>query len=96
MGSTAPTVFVFACCRISLLDLAKNWAIVYVGNLVGALLIAYFLGYQSGIIEASPILLSGAQGHAVQKTSLTPGQIFVRAIGCNWLVCLAVWLAAGT
>jgi formate/nitrite transporter FocA (FNT family) len=67
---------------------------VYAGNLVGALFVAYTFGYKSGLLKDDP-LRSGAMGHAVLKTTLTPAEIFIRGMGCNWLVCLAVWTAAG-
>ena len=79
---------------------ALSLAVVTVGNLVGALLVAYFLAVKSGVVGAPQStgaahdvfmkLAGAAKGKAVTETSL---QIFLRAIGCNWLVCLAVWMA---
>jgi len=76
--------------------------LVTIGNLVGSLVVAYFFAVKSGVI-GSPGSAAGtagaltfaklaavAKGKAVTETSL---QIFLRAIGCNWLVCLAVWMA---
>jgi formate/nitrite transporter len=37
-------------------------------------------------------LLAIADGKAITETSW---QIFLRAVGCNWLVCLAVWMSMG-
>ena len=70
----------------------KNWFFVYIGNFIGALIVAYFLAHQSG-------LFSGTPWHeyigkiASAKCSLSWEQAFLRGVGCNWLVCLAVWMA---
>ncbi|WP_300669906.1 formate/nitrite family transporter [Desulfoluna sp.] len=72
--------------------LAK-WGVVYVANLVGSLLLA-LLFYFSGLWKAG----GGALGEtavrvASAKVHLGWWEAFVRAVGCNWLVCLAVWMA---
>jgi formate/nitrite transporter len=77
--------------RIS--DLLRNWAIVYLGNLLGATGTA-LLVILSGILE----LRSGAVGAeagaiAVGKLQLAPIEAFFRGVLCNVLVCLAVWLS---
>ncbi len=92
--------------KASWLGLIRNWVGSWVFNLVGALFVAYFLAYLTGILTADPWsatavtiaktkALGGAQFVAAGKTvtSLTWVQVFLRAIGCNWLVCLAVYLA---
>ena len=79
--------------RISLGRLSVNWAIVLVGNLVGSLFVAYFLAKETGVITA-PVPLARLAAIATAKSvTETDWQIFLRAIGCNWLVCLAVWMA---
>jgi formate/nitrite transporter len=77
-----------------------NWALVFAANLIGSLFVAYFLAIKTGVIghaggEAPGSLtftrLSGiAHTKAISESDT---QIFLRAIACNWLVCLAVWLA---
>ncbi|WP_424444384.1 formate/nitrite transporter family protein [Methanothrix sp.] len=76
----------------SLRGLAKNWSLVYVGNLVGSVFVAYFLAYQSGLFDGLP-WAGWAATVANNKCGLDFGTAFLRGIGCNWLVCLAVWLA---
>ena len=78
--------------RISTSALLRNWALVYVGNLIGALGIA-LLVHLSGMLESA----EGAVGQTVRsigdaKVALDGGQAFVRGILCNILVCLAVWM----
>ncbi|KAJ7221487.1 Formate/nitrite transporter [Mycena pura] len=72
-----------------------NWIIVTFGNLVGSLFSAAILVHYSGIVSSEPFL-SGIVQYA-EKKAVTPEwhQIFLRGIGCNILVCLAVWLASG-
>ncbi|MDQ6938002.1 MAG: formate/nitrite transporter family protein [Actinomycetota bacterium] len=88
--------------RITLAQLAMNWLWLTIGNLVGSLFVAYMFADKTGLIGTSAskagtpaasnfARLSGITiGKAVTETHL---QQFLRAVGCNWLVCLAVFLA---
>ncbi|WP_417619242.1 formate/nitrite transporter family protein [Parasphingorhabdus sp.] len=71
-------------------QLLRNWSIVYIGNFAGAILIA-------GLVWASGLLNAGlgetAIGIAESKAALGMTEAFARAILCNILVCLAVWLS---
>ena len=78
--------------KASVGGLCKNWVLSWVFNFVGALFVAYVLAYMSGI-ATDPVIVAGVTKVAVTKVGLTWGQSFCRAIGCNWLVCLAVYLA---
>ncbi|WP_276663123.1 formate/nitrite transporter family protein [Syntrophomonas wolfei] len=78
--------------------LLKNWVIVFLANFVGSVLLVYIIfygGFWGDGAVATAISAHGikALGIAKAKMSLTWGQAFCRAIGCNWLVCLAVWVA---
>jgi formate/nitrite transporter len=85
--------------KIGLGDVAKNLTLVLLGNLVGALFVAFFLAVQTKVIgdadsEGSALLtyerlVSIAEG----KTGHTAWETFLRGVGCNWLVCLAVWMS---
>lgn len=92
--------------KASWFGLIRNWIGSWIFNLVGALFVAYFLAVATGILSAEPWAgaaitiaktkaLGGATFVAAGKNtvSLTWIQVFLRAIGCNWLVCLAVYLA---
>ncbi len=82
-------------------DLVKNWVIIWLANFAGSLLLVYivaggFYGFFDG--TAALGLFKGAVGAkalavAKGKLELTWMSAFCRAILCNWLVCLAVWLA---
>jgi len=90
--------------RVTGRDLVKNLTIVTIGNVAGSLFVAYFLAVQSGVI-GGPTAKAGT-GPALMHTRLiaiaegkglneSAWQIFLRAVGCNWLVCLAVWMSLG-
>jgi formate/nitrite transporter len=85
--------------KISPADVAKNLTLVLLGNLIGALFVAFFLAVQTKVIgdadsEGSAMLtferlVTIAEG----KTEHTAWETFLRGVGCNWLVCLAVWMS---
>src|SRR5829696_3728744 len=79
--------------RASLRKLAENWAFVLIGNLLGALFVAWFLAVQTGVITGPEALERAASIAHKKGVEETEWQIFTRAVGCNWLVCLAVWMA---
>lgn len=78
--------------RITWGAVARNWTLSYLGNFVGSLAVAYFLTYLTGLLLKDP-WLSGIVGIAEAKTSQDFIVLLLKGIGCNWLVCLAVWLA---
>ncbi len=72
--------------------LMRNWAVVWCGNLVGALALAFAIHFTG--------LLDGAFGDTARKIAIAKAQLpaidmFMRAVLCNVLVCLAVWLTIG-
>ena len=79
---------------ISVQQMLRNWCVVYLGNFVGAALVAALcmLGHVfprlTGRLAASVIAI------AQTKASLPFGDAFVRGILCNFLVCIAVWMAS--
>ena len=79
---------------ISARRMLRNWGVVYLGNFVGAALVAALcvLGHVfaafDGRLAASVISIAQA------KASLSFGDAFVRGILCNFLVCIAVWMAS--
>jgi formate transporter len=88
--------------KLDIGDVAKNLTLVLVGNLLGALFVAFFLAVQTGIIggvdaaSGSPAAMTHERlaGIALDNaTAHTAWQTFLRAVGCNWLVCLAVWMS---
>ena len=81
--------------RISVAGLARTWVIVYFGNMIGATFVAWAAWY-AGQFSGGGGLLGGVTVKiAAGKTALGFGQAFIQGIMCNWLVCLAVWMAFG-
>jgi formate/nitrite transporter len=81
--------------RIPVRRLFENFGWVTLGNVLGALFVAYFLAQQTGVITADAPLRRLTAIATLKGTTETEWQIFLRAVGCNWLVCLAVWMALG-
>lgn len=82
--------------KISFKQLMKNWTIVYFGNFLGSVLIAgifYGTNHHLNISGDLSALGARAQDIAISKISIPIYAIIFRAILCNTLVCLAVWMA---
>ncbi|KAJ3881807.1 Formate/nitrite transporter [Lentinula edodes] len=76
-------------------SLPINWLIVTFGNLAGSLFSAAVLVHYSDILSSEPFF-SGVQAFASKKAVVPQWhQIFLRGIGCNILVCIAIWLSVG-
>lgn len=79
--------------RIPISLLARNWAIVYVANAVGALgmvalvFLSHHADMNGGAVAETYVKVAAA------KTATPFLIVFVKGILCNALVCLAVWLA---
>ena len=77
---------------VSSARLLRNWAIVFLGNFVGAVCTAAIIfagnqhGFGAGAVGAAALAIAEA------KTSLGFTQALALGIVCNTLVCLAVWL----
>ncbi|MDO4745246.1 MAG: formate/nitrite transporter family protein [Bacillota bacterium] len=81
--------------KIKVANMLRNWVIVYLGNFVGAMIVVLFVTY-SGQLDSSEGLLGAITVKmAVGKVNLDFGRAVVLGIMCNWLVCLAVWMATG-
>src|SRR5437016_9910010 len=74
-------------------DIGASWGMTWVGNLVGSLALVglFAAGGGAGILSAPETLLMKV---AAMKMSAPGTALFARAIHCNWLVCLALWMAA--
>jgi len=80
--------------RVSILDVLTSWFVSFFGNLAGMLFfMAIIIGY-GGVLSDEEVYRQETVSFAVMKAQ-NPGwqQIFLRAIGANWLVCMAVFLS---
>ena len=81
--------------HIPLARLLRNWAIVYVGNALGALSVVVIVTVAEWWRLGDGAVGVTALSTAAAKTDLSFTAIFGRGILANALVCLAVWLATG-
>ncbi len=81
--------------KLPLTRLLRNWAIVYAGNLVGALSIAVFVWLADWGSQDEGAVGATALSIAATKASLPFWDTLWRAVLANALVCLAVWLSTG-
>jgi nitrite transporter NirC len=72
-------------------SLITVWVVSFVGNLAGAIGLAWLVT-QSGVLGSAP-QLGFVQKTVEAKMHLSTADLFFRAVLCNWLVCLAVWSA---
>jgi len=68
----------------------RNWTIVFIGNFIGSLGLVIGIWF-TGLL-ATPFGETAA-AIANGKLALDPVPLFARAVLCNALVCLAVWLS---
>ena len=80
--------------RIGLAQLARNWALVYVGNLASAVSVAVMVYLADWWQQAEKGVGVTALAIANQKVNLSFTAVLARGILANALVCLAVWLAS--
>jgi formate/nitrite transporter len=83
---------------VSWLKLGRNWLFVYLGNLLGTLFVALSLAYGTGIVNVNAIGTGSSFGAAAEilaRGKIAPGwgALFLRGVGCGWLLGLAAWMA---
>ena len=69
--------------------LLKNWTLVFIGNLLGALIVAGLVAV-SGVFDS---VASTVVATASAKVNFGFGEAMIRGVLCNFLVCIAVWMA---
>ncbi len=70
----------------------RNWGVVWMANLIGSVLLAWLMS-QSGLYGEA--MTAKAIGIAEAKCAIPLMPVIIRAIFCNMLVCLAVWMQSG-
>lgn len=79
--------------RASFWKMLYKWIIVFAANLLGSILVAY-LYYKTNLWRMGDMGVGlSALNIANLKVGLTFTEALTRGILCNWLVCLAVWMA---
>jgi len=78
--------------RITTTQVLRNWAIVFLGNFIGAVSIAILMLLSRQYASGNGSIGAKALSIAETKCSLGFTQAIILGILCNTLVCLAVWL----
>lgn len=93
-GNMMAVSIAFFAKKVAVGKLLENWFWITISNFIGAIFVAYVFGHLAGLTETGPYL--------AKTVSIVEGKlagdfwgVFFSAIGCNWLVGLAVWLAYG-
>ena len=91
---TGNNLMIMACAsgRVSPRELLRAWAVVYVGNFIGALSIALLVFVAAGYTHGNGAVGVATLASADAKTSFSAFQAFVHGVMANILVCLATWL----
>ncbi|KAK1757887.1 Formate/nitrite transporter-domain-containing protein [Echria macrotheca] len=78
--------------RITVHKMLLHWLLCFLGNLAGSLFVmAIIIGY-GGVFDKEPYRTQVINFVTSKQVKPVFHQIFLRAIGCNWLVCLACYL----
>ncbi|HEX9862653.1 MAG TPA: formate/nitrite transporter family protein [Candidatus Bathyarchaeia archaeon] len=95
---TGNNLISLACChgKAAWSGLLKNWIVVYAGNFVGSVVLALIVFGGFYAFRDPGAMGTLALNIANAKVNLSFAEAVFRGIACNWLVCLAVWLAASS
>jgi len=77
--------------KISLFGVIRNWFWSTIGNFIGSVAVAWLFGHLIGLTEGD--FLKKTVAIASAKVNADFLHAFISGIGCNWLVCVAVWMA---
>jgi nitrite transporter NirC len=81
--------------RASMADLGRTWTMSWLGNLAGCVVLAviFVAGGGGAMLHSKSNLIMTV---AAAKMNAPVIALIARAIICNWLVCLAIWMCART
>lgn len=92
---TGNNLLVMACAdgKITTSDLLRNWVIVFTGNFIGAVGLAFMVYFSDHAQMNNGRVAETYVKIAAAKCTMPFLTAFFRGVLCNALVCLAVWLA---
>ena len=79
--------------EITLPAMLKSWVVVWLGNLAGSLIVSAVCVYGGQLSLFGGALAAAELSTAAAKCSLGFGSAFLKGVGCNFLVCIAVWIS---
>ena len=94
-GNTALLIPALKQKKITYRAIAKNWTLSYFGNFVGSLFVVYFFVSATDLLIQDP-WYSATIEIAENKVNQGFIPLFLKAVSCNWLVCLALWLTVSS
>lgn len=79
--------------KVTLLQVIKSWILVYLGNMIGSLLVAFLActGHVYTLYDSK--MAETVVSTAAAKCALPFSDALIKGILCNILVCLAVWVS---
>ncbi len=77
--------------KATLGGMLRNWVIVYFGNMIGALIIAFIANFSHTYAFNDGALAQTVVNTAVAKANISFADGLLKGILCNVLVCMAVW-----
>ncbi|HAU8263232.1 TPA: nitrite transporter NirC [Kluyvera intermedia] len=94
---TGHTMFLTLGVKAGTITQGQMWTILpqtWLGNLLGSVLVALLYNWGGGSLL--PLDTSLVHTVALAKTNAPAGVLFFKGALCNWLVCLAIWMAIRT
>ncbi|WP_074149533.1 nitrite transporter NirC, partial [Escherichia coli] len=94
---TGHTMFLTFGVKAGSISHGQMWAILpqtWLGNLVGSVFVAMLYSWGGGSLL--PVDTSIVHSVALAKTTAPAMVLFFKGALCNWLVCLAIWMALRT
>jgi nitrite transporter len=81
--------------RARIVDVIAVWCAAWIGNLVGAVILAGLIHLAGGGVMLGD---GSVEFFAIVSGKMSAGSLtlLARGILCNWLVCLAIWMAGRT
>jgi nitrite transporter NirC len=79
--------------KIAMADLLRILPQTWAGNLLGSIAVALIYSYGGSLLPDAGSL---AHKVALAKTQAPALTLFMKGVLCNWLVCLAIWMALRT
>lgn len=93
-GNMMAVAIAFMDKKIKFAQLVKNWLVITLANMIGAVFVAYFFGHFVGLTN-SGVYLDQVIQIADHKIAASFWQALGSGIGCNWFVGLALCLSYG-
>jgi len=70
-----------------------HWLLTFWGNLAGALIVVTFIFGAGGVFAKDPYKSHVAEFATGKQVTPEFHQVFIRGVGCNWLVALGLYLS---